>query len=139
MASRAELLLGFRTRLHNISTLMDCVGCGRCRLWGKLQVQGLGTALRILYAPDRQATLESLGRAHVVSLFNLLGRLSHSVEVARVVAPLLSSPHASCSPRGCKATEYEIEYEIDEAEEGAQARGEGRDAHSADPFLATLG
>ena len=82
---RTELLGELRARLLNVSRLMDCVGCGRCRLWGKLQVQGLGTALRILYAPDRQAVLHSLRRSHVVALFNLLGRLSHSVEVARVV------------------------------------------------------
>eukprot|EP00964_Phaeocystis_antarctica_P065346 scaffold39414_cov39-Phaeocystis_antarctica.AAC.1 len=24
---------------------MDCVGCGRCRLWGKLQVQGLASTV----------------------------------------------------------------------------------------------
>ena len=68
-------------------------------------------ALRILYAPDRQAVLASLQRAHVVALFNLLGRLSHSVEVARVVVPLLGAAHSTCSPRGCKATEYHVEDE----------------------------
>lgn len=34
------------------STLMDCVGCEKCRLWGKLQVHGLGTALKILFSVD---------------------------------------------------------------------------------------
>lgn len=29
---------------------MDCVGCEKCRLWGKLQVLGLGTALNILFS-----------------------------------------------------------------------------------------
>lgn len=29
---------------------MDCVGCEKCRLWGKLQVLGLGTALKILFS-----------------------------------------------------------------------------------------
>ena len=37
---RTELLDEMRSRLRNVSRLMDCVGCGRCRLWGKLQVQG---------------------------------------------------------------------------------------------------
>jgi hypothetical protein len=80
-----------------------------------LQVQGLGTALRILYAPDRAAVVASLQRSHVVALFNLLGRLSHSVEVARVAVPLLgTSAHSTCSPRGCAASEYEVEDEADE-------------------------
>ena len=31
---------------------MDCVGCEKCRLWGKLQVLGLGTALKILFSDN---------------------------------------------------------------------------------------
>lgn len=65
----------FREKFRNISKIMDCVGCDKCRLWGKLQVnvyefnlppsksmlfwkislflsqiQGLGTALKILFS-----------------------------------------------------------------------------------------
>ncbi|KAI1240801.1 hypothetical protein IHE44_0009244 [Lamprotornis superbus] len=29
----------FRLHFKNISRIMDCVGCDKCRLWGKLQVQ----------------------------------------------------------------------------------------------------
>lgn len=36
---------------------MDCVGCEKCRLWGKLQVLGLGTALKILFSVDGQDRL----------------------------------------------------------------------------------
>jgi ERO1-like protein alpha len=36
---------------------MDCVGCEKCRLWGKLQVLGLGTALKILFSDDGQENL----------------------------------------------------------------------------------
>lgn len=41
---------------QNCSALMDCIGCEKCRLWGKLQVLGLGTALKILFSvngPER--------------------------------------------------------------------------------------
>jgi len=31
---------------------MDCVDCEKCRLWGKLQITGLGTALKILFNHD---------------------------------------------------------------------------------------
>ncbi|PHU16927.1 Endoplasmic reticulum oxidoreductin-1 [Capsicum chinense] len=37
--------------LNYIAT-MECVGCEKCRLWGKLQVLGLGTALKILFSVD---------------------------------------------------------------------------------------
>lgn len=36
---------------------MDCVGCEKCRLWGKLQVLGLGTALKILFSDDGQENM----------------------------------------------------------------------------------
>eukprot|EP00946_MAST-07B_sp_MAST-7B-sp1_P002696 g2696.t1 len=85
-----QLLQLFKTKMYNISRIMDCVGCQRCRLWGKLQIMGLGTALRILYSPQRDDVLHSLHRSHIVALFNALGRLSHSVEAMRLVLPLLS-------------------------------------------------
>eukprot|EP00897_Mesotaenium_endlicherianum_P003124 jgi/Mesen1/283/ME1155523C09450 len=34
--------------------IMDCVGCEKCRLWGKLQILGLGTALKILFSVDEE-------------------------------------------------------------------------------------
>lgn len=34
----AQLKADFREKFRNISKIMDCVGCEKCRLWGKLQV-----------------------------------------------------------------------------------------------------
>ena len=73
---------------------------------------GLGTALRILYAPDRAAVLNGLHRSHIVALFNALGRLSHSVEATRLVMPLLG--HAGASSVGI-ATEYGQNEQQEEA------------------------
>jgi ERO1-like protein beta len=42
----AVLKEDFRNRFRNVSRLMDCVGCDKCRLWGKVQTQGYGTALK---------------------------------------------------------------------------------------------
>lgn len=33
-----KLKAAFREKFRNISKIMDCVGCDKCRLWGKLQV-----------------------------------------------------------------------------------------------------
>lgn len=52
---------------------MQCVGCDKCRLWGKLQVHGIGTALKVLFSDKRNGRLE-LSRREVVALFNVLGR-----------------------------------------------------------------
>ncbi|KAL3522753.1 hypothetical protein ACH5RR_015587 [Cinchona calisaya] len=44
------LLQQVRRQFRNISALMDCVECEKCRLRGKLQVLGLGEALKILFS-----------------------------------------------------------------------------------------
>ena len=78
---------------------MDCVGCDKCRLWGKLQVSGFGTALKILFELDEKAlewvwrhwvkelqlipspkvNPDLLQRSEVVALFNTLHRTSESL------------------------------------------------------------
>lgn len=74
----------FKSHFRNVSRIMDCVGCDKCRLWGKLQVTGIGTALKILFAlddkdldPKRNPDL--LQRSEVVALFNTLHRISESL------------------------------------------------------------
>jgi hypothetical protein len=57
---------------------MDCVGCEKCKLWGKLQTTGLGTALKILFS-DPKSNL-TLARNEIVSLFNAFGRISTSIQ-----------------------------------------------------------
>ncbi|XP_042856014.1 ero1-like protein isoform X3 [Penaeus japonicus] len=82
----------FRQHFWNVSRIMDCVGCDKCRLWGKLQVTGLGTALKILFSGNldqqgnqkvditaaRQSKFQ-LSRIEIVALFNAFGRLSRSI------------------------------------------------------------
>ncbi|XP_071835253.1 ERO1-like protein beta isoform X2 [Apostichopus japonicus] len=75
-----QLLEEFRTHFRNVSRIMDCVGCDKCKLWGKLQTQGLGTALKILFTPATTRKPRRLKREEIVSLFNGFGRLSSSVK-----------------------------------------------------------
>ncbi|KAI5610805.1 ERO1-like protein alpha precursor, partial [Silurus asotus] len=84
----AKLKDDFRLTFKNISKIMDCVGCFKCRLWGKLQTQGLGTALKILFSEKQIGTLPQsdsakpsfqLNRQEIVSLFNAFGRISTSI------------------------------------------------------------
>lgn len=80
----------FREKFRNISRIMDCVGCDKCRLWGKLQTQGMGTALKILFSGNFEYNLQEnthmlvdknggqikfkLTRTEIVALFNAFGR-----------------------------------------------------------------
>lgn len=77
-ASGIELKEDFRQRFRNVSRLMDCVGCDKCRLWGKLQTVGYGTALKILFELDDTANFH-LKRTELVALINTLGRISDSI------------------------------------------------------------
>jgi ERO1-like protein beta len=79
---------------------MDCVGCDKCRLWGKVQTTGIATALKVLFELDAKALeyvscasnvinltiLDSpasnsnlLSRSEVVALINTLHRFSESL------------------------------------------------------------
>jgi ERO1-like protein beta len=84
---------------------MDCVGCDKCRLWGKVQLSGIGTALKILFELDEKAleyvhfvnqsnidvsflsssprsNVNLLQRTEVVALINTLHRFSESLHAA---------------------------------------------------------
>lgn len=76
-----------RLLYKNITRIMDCIGCMRCRLWGKLQTNGIGTALKILFSSaawDEVPTINgqrfSLTRTEIVSLFNAVTKLSQSLK-----------------------------------------------------------
>ncbi|KAM3918446.1 ERO1-like protein alpha isoform 2-T2 [Leptodactylus fuscus] len=78
----------FRHHFRNISRIMDCVGCFKCRLWGKLQTQGLGTALKILFSEKQIQSMPETGpsygfhlkRQEIVALLNAFGRISTSIK-----------------------------------------------------------
>jgi ERO1-like protein beta len=71
----------FRNRFRNVSRIMDCVGCDKCRLWGKLQTAGYGAALKVLFEFDNNSQdVPALQRTELVALFNTLARISSSLE-----------------------------------------------------------
>ena len=110
-ALEKELQAAFR----NVTAVMDCVGCEKCKLWGKLQLMGVATALKVLVAERRtgeamaaaastsgrrgqqqQAGAPSpkplvLERNEVVALVNLFERLSRSMNIVREMQARLDS------------------------------------------------
>lgn len=75
----------FKQRFRNVSRIMDCVGCDKCRLWGKVQTAGYGAALKVLFEFDETKNGENphLRRTELVALVNTLGRIGHSLEALR--------------------------------------------------------
>lgn len=91
MALREEL----REAFVNITRIMDCVGCEKCKLWGKLQTLGVATALKVLFSSsDCSGALPAspafstlaLERNEVIALVNLLERFSASIEYYRTLS-----------------------------------------------------
>lgn len=88
----------FKQRFRNVSRIMDCVGCDKCRLWGKVQTAGYGAALKVLFEFDEKNAAENplLRRTELVALINTFGRLSHSMEAINKFRQMVSaSPSAS--------------------------------------------
>lgn len=83
----------FRNRFRNVSRLMDCIGCDKCRLWGKLQTAGYGAALKVLFEFDETKNGENppLRRTELVALINTLGRISKSISSVQKFRAALES------------------------------------------------
>ncbi|KAI0663524.1 endoplasmic oxidoreductin [Cubamyces menziesii] len=78
----------FKEHFRNVTRIMDCVGCDKCRLWGKVQTTGIATALKILFeldekALDPRANTNLLQRSEVVALLNTLHRLVESLHMVQ--------------------------------------------------------
>lgn len=56
---------------NNVNTIFDCIQCTRCRLWGKLQIKGLITAIDILTLPR----IDTIPENNLVALVNLSNNL----------------------------------------------------------------
>lgn len=77
----------FKAHFRNVSRIMDCVGCDKCRLWGKTQITGLATGLKLLFSFDENATPAnsasnknfSLRRSEIVAFIWTLNRFSESL------------------------------------------------------------
>ena len=83
-----SLIPSMKRMMSNITTLMDCLTCEKCRLWGKLQTHGVTTALKIITAPEGVSV--PLRRAEMIALVNLARQLATSVHYIRNVCP---DPH----------------------------------------------
>ncbi|CAK65754.1 unnamed protein product (macronuclear) [Paramecium tetraurelia] len=60
----------YQRYIHNISRIMDCVECQKCKVFGKMQTYGLGTALKILFSESPSEFSGRLKRNELVALIN---------------------------------------------------------------------
>ncbi|KAJ2787793.1 endoplasmic oxidoreductin-1 [Coemansia interrupta] len=84
-AAGRELKHEFKENFRNISRIMDCTGCEKCRLWGKTQTLGIGTAMKALFSYPERAfrgsfTTLDFKRNEIVALITTYFQFSCSLE-----------------------------------------------------------
>ena len=70
----------FTNYFKNIAKIMDCVDCLKCRVYGKMQVLGLATALRKLLNEEPI----QLTRNELVALINTLKKWVESIKIMNI-------------------------------------------------------
>lgn len=75
----------FKDVFRNISSVLNCVSCQKCKLHGKLQLLGLGTALKVLLTPVHLLPT-SLNRDELVALFNTIAKFSKAIVASQYLA-----------------------------------------------------
>ena len=94
----SELILRFR----NISSIIDCVTCAKCRMHAKLEVFGIATMLKILFTRNSEELKKILSRNELVSFINLFAKLSKSVDNIDVVNKRIKEAHYNLKIRKIK-------------------------------------
>ncbi|KAF8315970.1 hypothetical protein F5887DRAFT_953167 [Amanita rubescens] len=118
----------FKAHFRNVSHIMDCVGCDKCRLWGKVQITGLATAMKVLFemddkALDPRANSNLLQRSEIVALFNTLFRFSESLESVNDFRRMWSEASVEESKKLVEDAEKSAGYQGEYAEEAEIAAG----------------
>lgn len=98
-AEKNFLISQMRGHFYNISRVMDCVACEKCRLWAKLQTLGLSTALKVVLSENTDECIHTLQRNELIAFINGFRQLSTSlkylktfdlIERRRSLSPLLT-------------------------------------------------
>ncbi|KAF2452692.1 endoplasmic reticulum Oxidoreductin 1-domain-containing protein [Lineolata rhizophorae] len=117
----------FRSRFRNVSRIMDCVGCDKCRLWGKLQTAGYGTALKVLFEFDEEDSSRDppLRRTELVALVNTFGRISHSLKAVKEFERLIAERDGEARGGAAAATAAAAATGLPGDESGGMAKSGG--------------
>jgi len=90
---RVALKRRFKDVFKNVTVLVDCVQCQRCRLHAKVFSMGLGSALKILLTPE-DLLAKAVTRDEVGALINVVWKLSEAMEDAKELTRLYWQQHS---------------------------------------------
>ncbi|KAL4460962.1 hypothetical protein ABPG74_016434 [Tetrahymena malaccensis] len=77
----AEIKKNYQKYVKNIAQLMDCVSCEKCKLFAKIQVQGISLAMNIIFADNSDERVKYMKRNELIVLINTLHKSSESIQI----------------------------------------------------------
>jgi len=96
VSTMSNLKRKFKGVFHNISSTFNCVKCQKCRLHGKMQLLGIGTAIKILLVPEDMIR-DRITREEVVALFNTIEKFSESMKIYEELTSQLAKQEVTFS------------------------------------------
>lgn len=78
--SKLEVKKQLQGYFKNITRIMNCVDCEKCRTYGKLQIAGLGTSLKLIFDESSKKKV-SLSRNEIIALVNTMTKWSTSIKL----------------------------------------------------------
>jgi len=119
-----DLLSDTKFQFRNVTRIMDCVACEKCRLWGKLQITGLGTALKILFSTEDVSSL-SLKRSEIVAFINGFAKLSTSINMIDEFRELWKKRDAEEAKKNAETETTSNEKREEKESNNEKEKGEG--------------
>ena len=89
-------------RFRNISSIIDCVTCSKCRMHAKLEVFGIATMLKIMFATSTEELKKAMSRNELVSFINLFAKLSKSVNNVHEIDMMIKKAHRNLNIKKIK-------------------------------------
>ena len=79
--------------MFQMSNVIDCVTCSKCRMHAKLEVFGIATMLKIMFSKSTEDLKQTMSRNELVSFINLFAKLSKSVNNVQMVNKMIKIAH----------------------------------------------
>lgn len=78
----------FRDKFRNVTKIMNCVSCEKCKVWGKLQILGIATSIKLLLSSEKEIQDNFLSRQEIISLINTLHQFASSVQFVATMSEM---------------------------------------------------
>ena len=124
LVEQPSLKSQFKGVFHNISDVMDCISCQKCKLHGKLQLLGLGTALKVLLLPEHMHAT-ALSRAEIVALINTVAKFSHAILKAPELAAAAEALPVGTGKTPVKTTKTPVKSKDKASGQSAKTKTKG--------------